>query len=256
MDGELHTQKNESAPSSIDESELAKFASIAEEWWDPRGKFKPLHKFNPVRLGFIRESVETHFSIGKAQIKPFSGLRFLDIGCGGGLVSEPLARLGANITAIDAEEVNIKVAKTHLEGTGLEIDYRVSTVEELLPDSAQKFDVVVCLEVVEHVKDPDQFLKNAGSLVAPGGMIIIATINRTTKAYLLAIVGAEYVLRWLPRGTHQFEKLVTPGEVQSAFEKIGLQVDPPTGVTFNPLSNSWRITNDTKVNFMQVAKYT
>ncbi len=254
MDGELHTQKIEDATTSIDHDELAKFAAMAEEWWDPKGKFRPLHKFNPVRLGFIRESIETHFLIEKGLVQPFKGMQFLDIGCGGGLVSEPLARLGAKVTAIDAEEVNVQIAKSHLEGSDLEIDYQVSTVEEMLATEAKKFDVVVCLEVVEHVNDPHRFLKNAGSLVADNGMIIIATINRTTKAYLLAILGAEYVLRWLPRGTHQYEKLVTPSEIRSAFEEIGLQVDSPTGLTFNPLFDSWRISTDTQVNYMQIAR--
>lgn len=254
MDGELHTQKNENATTSIDRDELAKFAAMADEWWNPKGKFRPLHKFNPVRLGFIRESIETHFSIEKGLVQPYKGMNFLDIGCGGGLVSEPLARLGAKVTAIDAEEVNVQIAKAHLESSDVEIDYRVSTVEEMLPENAKKFDVVVCLEVVEHVNSPHQFLKNAGSLVAKNGMIIIATINRTTKAYLLAILGAEYVLRWLPRGTHQYDKLVTPLEVQSAFEEIGLQVDAPTGVTFNPLLDSWRVSTDTQVNYMQIAR--
>lgn len=254
MDDELHTQKNRDASTSIDRDELAKFASMADEWWDPKGKFRPLHKFNPVRLGFIRESVEEHFSLEKGLVKPFEGLQFLDIGCGGGLVSEPLARLGAKVTAIDAEGVNVQIAKAHLEGSELEIDYRVSTVEELLPSSSKRFDVVVCLEVVEHVNSPHQFLKDAGSIVAPNGMIIIATINRTSKAFVFAIVGAEYVLRWLPRGTHQFEKLVTPQEVRSAFEEIGLQVEQPRGVSFNPLTDSWRLSTDTQVNYMQIAR--
>ena len=254
MYSEIYTRKNGKSDTSVDESELAKFAAIAEEWWDPRGKFRPLHKFNPVRLGYIRECVEKHFAIENNQIRPYQGLRFLDIGCGGGLVSEPIARLGANVTAIDAEVINVNIARTHAEISELDIDYKVSTVEELLSETTQQYDVVVCLEVVEHVNDPHQFLKNSASLVAPNGMIIVATINRTRKAFLFAIIGAEYVLRWLPRGTHQYEKLVTPKEVQVAFEEMGLHVEPPTGVTFNPFLDSWSISSDTQINYMQMAK--
>ncbi|MCR9271033.1 MAG: bifunctional 2-polyprenyl-6-hydroxyphenol methylase/3-demethylubiquinol 3-O-methyltransferase UbiG [Henriciella sp.] len=247
------TEQTSPTRPSIDPSEVAKFTAMAAEWWDPKGKFKPLHKFNPVRLGFIRDTVEAHFRLDPAAKRPFEGLRFLDIGCGGGLVSEPMARLGASVTAVDASEANIKTAMTHAEQSGLSIDFRAGTVEELIEAGEAPFDVVLNLEVVEHVADPAQFLKDCAGLVKPGGLMIVATLNRTAKAWALAIVGAEYVLGWLPKGTHEFEKFLRPDEIEAPLKAAGLQVDAPQGVSFNPLSDQWRLSGDTKVNYMMVS---
>lgn len=226
---------------------------MAAEWWDPKGKFKPLHKFNPVRLGFIRDTIERHFNLSSTARKPFEGLRVLDIGCGGGLVSEPMTRLGASVTAVDASEANIKTAMTHAEQGGLEIDFRAGTVEALIETGEPAFDVVLNLEVVEHVADPAQFLKDCASLVKPGGLTVVATLNRTAKAFALAIFGAEYVLGWLPRGTHEFEKFLRPDEVGGPLKEAGLDVAPAQGVSFNPIADQWRLSGDTKVNYMMVA---
>ena len=247
------TAPNSPSRPSIDEAEVAKFTAMAAEWWDPKGKFRPLHKFNPVRLGFIRDTVEQHFGLDPKARKPFEGLRFLDIGCGGGLVSEPMARLGASVTAVDASEANIKTAMTHAKESGLDIDFRAGTIEALIEAGEEPFDVVLNLEVVEHVADPAQFLIDCASLVKPGGLTIVATLNRTAKAWALAIVGAEYVMRWLPVGTHEFEKFLRPEEVAAPLQRAGLKVEAPQGVSFNPLSDTWRLSGDTKVNYMTVA---
>lgn len=239
---------------SIDPDEVAKFSAIAAEWWDPKGKFRPLHRFNPVRLGLIRGQIIDQFGRDPSDKRPLSGLRLLDIGCGGGLVSEPMARLGADVTGVDASAENIKTALTHAKEVGLTIDYRAGTAEGLLAEGEAKFDVVLNLEVMEHVADVKQFLKDTAKLVAPGGMMIMATINRTAKAWALAIVGAEYILRWLPRGTHDFEKLVTPDEIRQSVSAAGLEAADPIGVSFNPLLDQWRISQDTKVNYMMVAR--
>ena len=247
---------DQTAPSrpSIDPSEVAKFTAMAAEWWDPKGKFKPLHKFNPVRLGFIRDTIETHFDLASGTRRPFESLRILDIGCGGGLVSEPMRRLGADMVSVDASEANIKTAMTHAEQAGLDIDFRAGTVEELIEAGEAPFDVVLNLEVVEHVADPNQFLQDCASLVKPGGLMIVATLNRTAKAFALAIVGAEYVLGWLPKGTHEFEKFLRPDEIQPPLTKAGLEVAPPQGVSFNPITDQWRLSNDTNVNYMMVSQ--
>lgn len=237
---------------SIDPEEVEKFSRMAADWWDPNGKFRPLHRFNPVRLGFIRETAERQFGLSGGARRPLDGLKLLDIGCGGGLVSEPMARLGACVTGVDASEANIKTALTHAQGGGLEIDYRAGTAEQLIEAGEGPFDIVLNLEVVEHVADPARFLADTARLVAPGGMIVVATINRTAKAFALAIIGAEYVLRWLPRGTHQFDKLVTPHEVSDALESAGLFAHDAQGVSFSPLTESWRLSKDTKVNYMVV----
>lgn len=238
---------------SIDPDEVAKFTAMADEWWDPKGKFKPLHKFNPVRLRYIRDVAERHFGLEPNLKKPLSGLRLLDIGCGGGLVSEPMARLGAEVVSVDASEANIKTAMTHAEGTGLNIDYRVGTAEGLIEAGEAPFDIVLNLEVVEHVADPAQFLTDTSSLVKPGGFMLVATINRTAKAFALAIVGAEYVLRWLPRGTHEFDKFLKPSEIEDALSKAGMQTEPPQGVFYNPIADAWRLSNDASVNYMMLA---
>lgn len=238
---------------SIDEAEVAKFTAMAAEWWDPGGKFKPLHKFNPVRLGFIRDTVVDHFGLDPTARRPFEGLRVLDIGCGGGLVSEPMARLGAAVTGVDASEANIKTAMTHAGQSGLEVDYRAGTAEELIAAGEGPFDVVLNLEVVEHVADPEQFLRDTARLVAPGGLMLVATLNRTPKAFALAIVGAEYVLGWLPRGTHEWSKFLKPREIVDALTGAGLTVRAPQGVSYNPLMDSWRLSQDTDVNYMIVS---
>lgn len=247
------TVSNATSRPSIDPDEVAKFTAMAAEWWDPKGKFRPLHKFNPVRLGFIRDTLEDHFNLNHGARKPFEGLRVLDIGCGGGLVSEPMTRLGASVTAVDASEANIKTAMTHAEQGGLDIDFRAGTVEALIENGEAPFDVVLNLEVVEHVADPDQFLKDCASLVKPGGLMIVATLNRTAKAFALAIVGAEYVLGWLPRGTHEFEKFLRPDEIETPMRDAGLSVAPAQGVSFNPITDQWRLSSDTKVNYLMTA---
>lgn len=245
-------QSSSAARPSIDPDEVAKFTAMAAEWWDPKGKFKPLHKFNPVRLGFIRDTIDAHFGLDPKARRPFEGLRILDIGCGGGLVSEPMTRLGASVTAVDASEANIKTAMTHADQGGLAIDFRVGTVEDLIEGGEPAFDVVLNLEVVEHVADPAQFLKDCAGLVKPGGLMIVATLNRTAKAFALAIVGAEYVLGWLPRGTHEFDKFLRPEEIEAPLSAAGLNVDPPQGVSFNPILDQWRLSDDTKVNYLMV----
>ncbi|WP_273241258.1 bifunctional 2-polyprenyl-6-hydroxyphenol methylase/3-demethylubiquinol 3-O-methyltransferase UbiG [Hyphomonas atlantica corrig.] len=242
------------ATPSIDPDEVAKFSAMAADWWNPRGKFRPLHKFNPVRLRFIRETAERHFNISPNAKRPLEGLRLLDIGCGGGLVCEPMTRLGASVTGVDASEANIKTALTHAQEQGLQIDYRAGTAEGLIQAGEPKFDIVLNLEVVEHVADPHQFLKDTGGLVKPGGLMIVATLNRTAKALATAVIGAEYVLGWLPRGTHDWSKFVTPEEADAGLTASGLITEEPIGVSYNPLGDSWKLSGDTKVNYMIVAR--
>lgn len=243
---------------SIDPDEVAKFSAMAAEWWDPNGKFRPLHQFNPVRLRFIRDTVTAHFGRtekpGTILRKPLEGLRFLDIGCGGGLLSEPMCRLGATMVSVDAAQANIKTAKIHAQEQGLIIDYRNGTAESLLPENSEKFDVVLNMEVIEHTANPAIFLHSCAALLKPGGLMIIATINRTPKARLLAITMAERVLKWLPRGTHAYDKLVKPQEIRAPLEQAGMQVSGPQGVSYNPLNGIWRLSRDSNVNYMMVAK--
>ena len=241
------------AETTIDPAEIVKFSAIAEEWWDPFGKFKPLHKFNPVRLAYIRDGACAHFGQNAADKEPLSGLRLLDIGCGGGLVAEPMRRLGAEVTAIDAAERNIKTALAHAMPQKLDIDYRCTTVEDLVSAATPPFDIVLNMEVVEHVADVDLFLQSTTKLVKPGGLLFMATINRTLKALALAKIGAEYVLRWLPAGTHDPRKFVKPSEAREALSRGGMSVTEETGVSFNPLLDKWRISNDTDVNYMLMA---
>ena len=238
---------------TIDPSEVEKFSAIAGEWWDPLGKFKPLHKFNPVRLGYIRDAICAHFGRDRHHKEPLHGLRLLDVGCGGGLVAEPMRRLGATVVAIDASERNIKTAMTHASQQGLDIDYRATTVEDLRAAGTEPFDAVLNLEAVEHVADIDLFLGASADLVRPGGIMIVATINRTLKAFALAKVGAEYVLGWLPRGTHDPRKFVTPDEVRAALTRAGMEPAGVAGVAYQPLLDVWRVTDDPSVNYMLVA---
>lgn len=243
----------EAAKTTIDQSEVDRFSAMAAEWWSPTGKFRPLHKFNPVRIEYIRDRVSAHFGRDSRAHQPLSGLRVLDIGCGGGLLSEPVARMGASVVGADASEKNIGIARTHAEQSGVAVDYRAVTAEQLAADGEQ-FDVVLNMEVVEHVADVAFFMETCASLVKPGGLMFVATINRTLKAAALAIVGAEYVLRWLPRGTHQYEKLVRPEEIEAPLGLGGMTVIERTGVFFNPLQNQWNLSKDMDVNYMLVAE--
>lgn len=239
---------------SIDPAEVAKFSAMAADWWNPDGKFKPLHRFNPTRLKFIRETTERHFDLAPGQLRPLEGLRLLDIGCGGGLVSEPMARLGASVTGVDASEANIKTALTHAREQGLAIDYRAGTAEGLLAGGEPAFDIVLNMEVVEHVADPSQFLRDTARLVRPGGLMIVATLNKTAKALATAVIGAEYILRWLPPGTHDWSKFLAPEDVTGPLEDAGMKTETPIGVSFHPLSGAWKLSGDTSVNYMVVAR--
>jgi len=241
-----------STNSSVDKDEIARFSAVAAEWWDPTGKFAPLHKFNPTRLAFIRERVIDHYSLDAAKSTPFEGLKLLDIGCGGGLLSEPMTRLGADVLGADAGEANIKTASVHADEQGLKIDYRATTAEALAAEGAQ-FDVILNMEVIEHVADRDGFLVSCAQMLKPGGILFCATLNRSLKAFGLAIVGAEYILGWLPRGTHDWNKFITPAELFKSIERTGLEVVEETGVTYNPLSDRWSLSTDMGVNYMMVA---
>ncbi|MEX0300216.1 MAG: bifunctional 2-polyprenyl-6-hydroxyphenol methylase/3-demethylubiquinol 3-O-methyltransferase UbiG [Kordiimonas sp.] len=237
---------------TVDENEVAFFAKIADSWWDPNGPFKPLHQLNPTRLNYIRQEVSRHYGL-KDSPTPFEGLRLLDIGCGGGLISEPMCRLGADVVAVDASEKNIKTASLHAERSGLEIDFRNNTAEALAK-AGEQFDVIVNMEVIEHVADVDAYLTACRKLMKPGGIMLLSTINRTAKAYLFAIIGAEHVLRWLPVGAHDWNKFLKPEELASAVEKVGFTAAPPTGFVMNPLSQKWRLDNrDVAVNYAMSA---
>jgi 2-polyprenyl-6-hydroxyphenyl methylase/3-demethylubiquinone-9 3-methyltransferase len=235
---------------SVDPEEVARFSALAQTWWDPKGPFAPLHKFNPVRLEFIRDRAAEHFGRDARSRAPFEGLRLLDIGCGGGLLSEPMSRLGFSVTGVDASAKNIGTARAHAEPQGLPIDYRCATAEALLAAGAGPFDVVLNMEVVEHVADPGQYLRDTAGLVAPGGLMIVATLNRTLKALLLAKIGAEYVLGWLPRGTHDWSKFLRPEEIRGFLEGEAVEVQGPFGVQYNPLSDRWSLSGDVDVNYM------
>ncbi|RST86124.1 bifunctional 2-polyprenyl-6-hydroxyphenol methylase/3-demethylubiquinol 3-O-methyltransferase UbiG [Aquibium carbonis] len=243
---------SEARRTTIDAAEVERFSMMAAEWWDPKGKFKPLHKFNPVRLAYIRDRVAEQFGRDPHSSRPFDGLRFLDIGCGGGLLCEPMARLGATVVGADASETNIEVARLHAAQSGVSIDYRATTAEDLA-DAGEQFDVILNMEVVEHVADVPLYLAKCAQMVKPGGIMFVATINRTLKALGLAIVGAEYVLRWLPRGTHQYEKLVRPDELEQALSESGMTIIDRTGVSYNPLADRWQKSRDLDVNYMVLA---
>jgi 2-polyprenyl-6-hydroxyphenyl methylase/3-demethylubiquinone-9 3-methyltransferase len=238
------------AASSIDPEEVERFSRIAAEWWDPKGKFAPLHRFNPTRLAFIREQALVRFGRDAAARRPFEGLRLLDIGCGGGLLSEPMSRLGFSVTGVDASERNIGTASAHAAGQGLAIDYRASTAEDLLAAGEAPFDVILNMEVIEHVADPGAYLRDCGRLLAPGGLMVVATLNRTLKAFALAKVGAEYVLRWLPVGTHDWTKFLKPEELRGFLAGEPLSVQGPFGVAYDPLSGRWSRSNDCDINYM------
>lgn len=238
---------------TVDEEEVARFSALAAEWWNPAGKFGVLHKFNPVRLTFIRDEVCTHFGREPSATDSMTGLRFLDIGCGGGLLSEPMARLGAEVVGADPSRTNIETAKIHAAQSGLDIDYRCTSAEELAAAN-ESFDVVLNMEVVEHVADVNAYLGACAAMVKPGGLMFIATINRTAKAFALAIVGAEYVLGWLPKGTHQWNKFVRPDEIERALAPEGMRIVTSSGVFYNPIADAWRISRDMDVNYMMLAE--
>jgi 2-polyprenyl-6-hydroxyphenyl methylase/3-demethylubiquinone-9 3-methyltransferase len=238
---------------TVDQDEVARFSRLAGEWWDPRGPMAALHKFNPVRLAYIRDRSAEHFGRDARSLDSLAGLRLLDIGCGGGILCEPLARLGASVLGADPAANNIAVARAHAARAGLAIDYR-DTTAEALAQAGESFDVVLAMEVVEHVTDVGLFIGCAAAMVKPGGLLFVATLNRTAKSFALAIVGAEYILRWLPRGTHQWDKFVTPNELEIAIEQGGLRISGETGVIYNLLADRWQLSRDMDVNYMVVAE--
>ncbi len=241
------------ADATVDASEVERFSRHAGEWWDPRGKMAVLHRFNPVRLAYIRDVACQQFRRDTRHPLCLAGIRILDIGCGGGILCEPLARLGAAVVGADPSHDNIQAAKLHAERGDLMIDYRVAAAEALA-DAHERFDVVLAMEVVEHVADVRLFVRRCADMVKPGGLFIAATLNRTFKSFALAIVGAEYVLGWLPRGTHQWDKFVTPDELENAMTEAGIRVTAEIGVVYNPLSDRWRLSSDMDVNYMLTAE--
>ncbi len=238
---------------TIDEKEIEKFTAMADEWWSATGKFKPLHKFNPCRISYIREKLIENFSLDSSSENILKNLKILDVGCGGGLLCEPLKRLGADIVGVDAGQKNIAVAKIHAEKSGLEIDYRNQDVEELAKTD-EKFDVVLAMEVIEHVADIEKFLVATKNCLKSGGLLFVATLNRTTKSYLNAIIGAEYVLRWLPRGTHDWKKFLKPSEINRIAENHNLQLLELAGFSYNILKDEWKQSDDVSINYVMVFK--
>ncbi|MEO1198465.1 MAG: bifunctional 2-polyprenyl-6-hydroxyphenol methylase/3-demethylubiquinol 3-O-methyltransferase UbiG [Pseudomonadota bacterium] len=238
--------------STVDPSEVEKFTRLAQEWWNPAGKFKTLHKFNPVRLKFIRDHAAAHFGRDPRDARCLEGLSLLDIGCGGGLLCEPMARLGANVTGADPTRTNIEVAKIHAEQSGLDITYRADTAEALEAEGAH-FDILLNMEVVEHVADVALFLDACAKMVTPGGIMFVATLNRTAKSFALAIVGAEYILGWIPRGTHEWNRFLKPEEINAHLDRNGMTLGDQTGVFYNVLADEWRLSRDMDVNYMLYA---
>src|SRR5215470_13010993 len=239
---------------TLDTEEIDRFARLSSEWWDARGKFRALHRIGPARLSFLRDAMVGHFGrrAGEAGLRPLHGLSVLDVGCGGGLIAEPLARMGARVTGLDPAVENIEAARRHAAGQGLAIDYRAGRVEELTA-AGWTFDAVVCLEVLEHVPDPGAFLAALANLVRPGGLMLLSTLNRTLKAYLFAIIGGEYVLRWLPVGTHQWERFITPDELGRYLRAAGLDAPTIRGLIYDPLADVWSLGADSDVNYLACA---
>lgn len=238
------------AASTASPDEIARFTAMAEAWWDPEGDFRPLHRFNPTRLSFIRNRLIGHFDRDGDALRPFEGLRLLDVGCGGGLLSEPLARMGFSVTGIDAGEKNVAVARIHAEQSGLDIDYRAATPERL---AGEQFDVVMIMEIIEHVPNISDFLAAVAPLLKPGGALLAATLNRTMKSYALGIIGAEYVLRWLPPGTHDWNKFVKPSELAAGLRPHGITVKDLKGMGYDLLNDEWKLTGDLAVNYLAYA---
>lgn len=239
---------------SIDPAEIAKFEAMAQEWWDPKGKFKPLHMMNPVRLDYITTQIAAEFGLDRRSLRPFEGLRILDIGCGGGLIAEPMARLGAKVVGADAADGNIAVASLHAEQQELDIDYRATTAEALA-GADEKFDVVLALEIVEHVADPAGFVATCHDLLRPGGLTVVSTLNRTAKSFGAAIIGAEWIMRWLPKGTHDWNRFIRPEELSGMMSDAKLQPADARGMVFNPLSWGWSLSDrDLSVNYAIAAR--
>jgi 2-polyprenyl-6-hydroxyphenyl methylase/3-demethylubiquinone-9 3-methyltransferase len=241
------------ASSTVDESEVARFAAMAAEWWDPRGPMGMLHKLNPTRLAYIRDTACQKFGREPKRPRCLESLRILDIGCGAGILCEPLTRLGASVVGADPAAANIAAAQVHAEQTGLAVDYRATTAEALA-EAGERFDIVLAMEVVEHVADLDAFVRCCAGMVVPGGLMLTATINRTLKSFALAIVGAEYILRWLPRGTHAWDKFATPDELKAALTRAGLKTIDARGVIYNILTDGWQLSSDMDVNYMLTAE--
>ena len=235
---------------SVDPAEVAKFEAMAAEWWDPNGKFKPLHMLNPCRLDYLTSQIAAEFGRDLTTPKPFAGLRILDIGCGGGLLSEPMARLGATVIGADAAAGNIPVAQLHAEQSGLEIDYRHCAAEDLAA-AGEQFDVVIAMEIIEHVENPQAFVRTCASLMKPGGLMLCSTLNRNPKSYMVAIIGAEWVMRWLPKGTHEWSKFITPDELYKLIEEAALEPMDRMGMVFNPVTWGWSLSErDLSVNYV------
>jgi 2-polyprenyl-6-hydroxyphenyl methylase/3-demethylubiquinone-9 3-methyltransferase len=245
--------KNSAAASTVDQAEIDRFSKLAQDWWDESGPMRPLHAMNPLRMSYIRQHLSDAFSLDSADLQPFKGLRILDLGCGGGIVSEPLSRLGADLVAIDAAEDSIEIARHHGADSGLAIDYRCTTAEALV-DAGELFDAVISMEVLEHVADLSAFIDACGALLRPGGTIALSTINRTPKAYALGIALAEHVLHLLPIGTHDYEKFIKPGELNRYLRAADIDLTDVTGMTFSPLARDWRFSRDKAVNYLAFGK--
>lgn len=238
---------------TVDPDEVRKFAILAKEWWNPRGKFAPLHKFNPTRLKFIRDQAAQHFARDLKRLKPFEALSLLDIGCGGGLLSEPMARMGFQVTGADASEDNIQIAQAHAAQSGVKVDYRFTTAEALAA-AGESFDIVLNMEVIEHVADPELYLRSCAALVKPGGLMFVATLNKTMKSLMLGKMAAEYVLGWVPAGSHDWAKFIPPAKLHQMLKDVDLEVATTRGVTFDVLTWDWRLSADTDINYMVVAE--
>ena len=244
---------NPATAASVDPAEIARFEAIGEDWWNPEGSMRALHRINPLRIGWLVDLMSAHFALQRGAPAPLAGLSILDIGCGAGLLAEPLSRLGADVTGLDPAPGNIDVARRHAEETGATLTYRAATLEQLALET-RRYDVVLAMEVVEHVNDMPAFVAAACSLVQPGGLIAASTLNRTLKSFALAIIGAEYVLGWLPKGTHRWEQFVTPAELARALKAAGFKAATPSGVIYDPLKRDWRLSRETSVNYMIAAR--